>query len=331
MNMTPLIRIIGCVAVALLSSCVSYPRYEMAVARADRYKAQLDLKQDTLDQLLVECESIAYANQAIDQRNRLLHNELASTRTQYTQLEKADETLLKRYHATLAVSQSPVTETEADLQRMQLLVDERQRAALQQERWAEERMSYHPAPALRVDPPPSEASGVTSTEWGYLREAPGEYNGGIHAALVQRLRKAIVGFTPREATVTQQNDMVVVRLSEYLLFPARPDRVSEIGATALRQIATTIAQDPGYTAVIYAQSRKEGKHSEVLEINRLQCDVAARSLMAEGVPEHRVQIDEEGLSALRVGPEGALASSLNGEIVIAIFERSYIPGERRTR
>ncbi len=291
----------------LLSSCVSWNRYEATLRRADKFEHLAELRRDTIAGQDRSYAATYRANEELQQKNQLLHNELSSTRTQYAQLETANTNVLERYDRYLAQT---VQEASAMPEPAYSIS-----APAAQAKLPATSLSQRP-----TQPNDATAAGDRSTVRHELRTAPKEANSdNVYLAL----KSAIVGFTGREASVVRQDDYVVVRLSEHLLYPDGQPRLSSLGQSAVRQIARALAADRALQAIVYASSRREGLPSEVQSTNAMQARTLGQALLLEGAEPGQVAVDETGISAKRVGAEGSLGSSLDGEVVLLIRERDF--------
>lgn len=317
-----------------LSSCVTWHQYETTLRRADRYESLARLRADTIDRTRATYLATSRENEQLVQRNRLLQEELGSSRTQYTQLAVANSDVLARYDRSLDLATrggsglpSPQTpalgEGSLDLPGLQSVGDRSSRRDYEGPHRqssgspvVETRLSEQP---VRSQPIPSEALASSA---GLTHEVGRSHSEEIYLAM----KSAIVGFTSKEASVVRQRDFVVVRLSEHLLFPTGQDEVSSLGLAALRQIASVLEADRGTQAIVYAQSRREGSATALEQTNATLSKTLGETLLLQGAEPGQIAVDASGSSSYKVEPAGELGSALDGQLVLLIRERDFRAG-----
>ncbi len=316
------------------TSCVSYSRFELTETQRNEYKSLAKERRDSIAAMTQDHLRTYRDNELLSHQNQLLHNELNSTRTQYSQLQVANVDVLKRYDRSLAQSSFENETNYSEVQRLSEAATRRETESVQAQRRNEHMASLLAAQATAPPQPSPEAVAPltrgTRSSSSVAAQTPlppaTSYDRSRAENVYLAMKSAIVGFTSKEASVVRQQDFVIVRLSEHLVYPSEPTRVSSLGLAALRQIASGLRADRGMQAIVYAQSRREGTAVQLQRINATQSQALGEALILQGAEPGQIAVDEAAISASRVDASGSLGTSLDGELVLLIRERDFRAG-----
>lgn len=311
---------------ALATSCVSYSRYEATALVADKYRALAQARRDSIDLLHREHLDTYRENEALAHDRRLLRTELHATRAQYAQLQVANADVVARYDRSLALSafeneghasaRHRLTEAamrrEADAVRAteraeamgalveELAGDRRDLEALLREYDAGAGEGPY-APAERWTPPPR--AGSLTTPQGTLS--------------LEELR-TLERFSTSGVAVQPSRAGYVVRVAESLCFASRRAPLSATGRAVFGELGAILRSRPELDVLVHADSRQEGTHVQVVELERRQANAVVDALARAGVAPRRLHTYDDAEWAGRDAGEGSLAGGLDGELVLLL-------------
>lgn len=287
-----------------LASCVSYRKFEDTLAARDRLASRVDAQADSLRRLEADRASTSSAKLSVEERNRLLSDELASLRSQYQQLDRANEDLLRRYDRVLAQNEAELTASSSELTRLRGDLSAKELTLAQQERElnaVSKRLDEREADLNRriaeLESDLTRTQGAVAARENELNAKTSEVN-QLRAALVEkdlrlnalrdRMRAALTGFSDSDLTVEQRGGRVYVSLSQNLLFASGSKTVGVDGKRALRQLAAALRDNQDVGITVEGHTDTDGTPALNWDLSTGRATTVAQELIAGGVSAQRI-------------------------------------------
>ncbi len=287
-----------------LNSCVSYRKYEDTLAERDRLSARLNVQADSLSRIAQTSARASADNLSLEERNRLLKDELASSRAQYTQLERANTDLLARYDRVLAQNQAELSQSSTELTRLRNELNQQELALAQKESQLntlsreldsrEEDLNRRIA-ALEADLSSSKSAIVAreneldakTSEVNQLRNALAAKDAKINA-LRDRVRAALTGFSASDLSVEERGGKVYVSLSQNLLFASGSKTLNSGGEAALAKVASALRTSPDISITVEGHTDTDGTPALNWDLSTARATTVAKELIAGGISPNRI-------------------------------------------
>ena len=300
-----------------MASCVSYSRYEATALVAEKYRALAQARRDSIEYMYWDHLQTHRENEALAHDKRLLNTELYTTRTQYAQLQVANADVVSRYDRSLALSTFENEATFSARHRLQQNALSREGDARRERERAEEMA------ALVEDLTEDKAD---------LESLLVEYEG--HAPAVRRPAAASLA-TPEglltldhlrplrqygtsEVTTRKQDGHYVVRVSESLCFAPGGTSLSGVGRAVFGDLGGVLLAHPGMEVLVHADSRREGTHEQIVDLERQQANAVVDALARRGLSPRVLHALDDAEWAGRVGAEGTVARGFTGEVIVLL-------------
>ena len=289
---------------ATLASCVSYRKYEDTLLDRDRLYARVNLQSDSLTRFQDQTRRANESTLSLEERNRLLKDELASARSQYTTLERANTDLLTRYDRVLAQNQAELTASSSEQLRLRSELNQQELALKQKEAELNEvskQLDQREQDLNRriatlesdlnstrtvVAARESELN-AKSSEINALRNALAAKDAKL-AALRDRVRGALTSFSASDLSVQERAGKIYVSLSQNLLFASGSKQVGQAGREALAQVAKVIAASPDIAITVEGHTDTDGSPSMNWALSTARATSVAQHLIDGGVDPQRL-------------------------------------------
>jgi chemotaxis protein MotB len=269
-----------------LSSCVSYQKYESALADRE----QLQNNYNDLEQQLetAQAQNKTLREQKTDLEKDLAENrkDLSTLQNRYNQLDKANEDLLKRYDRMLDQNEKMLESSSDERQTLlaQLTLKEqelnrRERQLQQLESEVEQRETE--TEALRQSLVEREAR-VNELE-SAIAEKEEKLN-----ALRERINQALLGFSDSDLTVREQNGKVYVSLSQNLLFSSGSKSINRAGKDAIQKVAEVLKNNPDIAITVEGHTDTDGETSFNWDLSVGRATSVVKVLTDNGVDPQRI-------------------------------------------
>jgi len=269
-----------------MSSCVSYQKYEDALADRDKLQANYN-------DLETQLETAQGQNKILREQKEDLEKDLANTRedlrtlqNRYEQLDKANQDLLKRYDRMLEQNEKMLESSSDERQKLmaQLTLkeqelDRRERQLQQLESEIEQRETE--TEALRKSLVEREAR-VNELE-SAIAEKEQKLN-----ALRERINQALLGFSDADLTVREQNGKVYVSLSQNLLFPSGSKTINSAGKDAIQKVAEVLKNNPDIAITVEGHTDTDGDAAFNWDLSVGRATSVVKVLTANGVDPERI-------------------------------------------
>lgn len=269
-----------------LSSCVSYQKYEDALADRDQLQANYN-------DLETQLESAQAQNKTLREQKEGLEKDLANTRedlrtlqNRYNQLDKANQDLLSRYDRMLEQNEKMLESSSDERQKLmaQLTLkeqelDRRERQLQQLESEIEQRETE--TEALRNSLVEREA------RVNELESAIAEKEEKLKA-LRERINQALLGFSDTDLTVREQNGKVYVSLSQNLLFPSGSKTINSAGKDAIQKVAEVLKNNPDIAITVEGHTDTDGDAAFNWDLSVGRATSVVKVLTANGVDPQRI-------------------------------------------
>lgn len=294
----------GIASATLLTSCVSYRKYEDTLGDRDRLQARVNLQADSLSRLQSTNQRVSADRLSLEDRNRLLNEELTSTRNQYNQLNRANEDLLKRYDRVLAQNQAELSASSTELDRLRQELSNKELALAKRERelgdlskeLSQRETDLNERIALletdlsstrnAVAAKESEITAKTS-QINELRAALASKDAKLNA-LRTRMRDALTGFSASDLSIEERNGKVYLSLSQNLLFASGSKAVNAAGQQALRRVASALTSSPDVAITVEGHTDTDGTADMNWDLSTARATAVAKALIAGGVQPSRI-------------------------------------------
>lgn len=318
-----------CLATA---SCVSYSRYEATALTMEKYRALAQSRGDSLEHMRWQYLETYRRNDELAHETRLLNTELASTRTQYAQLEAANADVVSRYDRSLALSS--VKDESYALARQQDISPAARRdvatpgSASRTELGKAHEQGYESYRRKRVRPDRTTNSPLEASSERLLipNRSDRLHHAATHESITELLSlrelERLPALRTSAASLTDEGQQYVLRVSEALTFRGKRPRLTPAGQAILSGLADALYGRSGLELLVHPNSRCEGSAAHVAAVEREQAEAVIGELIRQGLPQGNVRvIDDAGWSG-QVTRAGALGGRLDGEIVFVIRPRT---------
>lgn len=297
--MKPLQLLLLLVFGSVLTSCVSYRKYEDSLFQQERLSARVNLQADSLDRLEAIRMATTSSKLSLEEQNRLMDQELTSLRRQYTQLERANTDLLARYDRVLAQNQAEIAASSSTLEKLRQELSQKELTLARQESALNELSATLNQKEADLNTRIAElSSDLSSTRRkvalseNELNEKTSEVN-QLRAALAakdaklnglrERMQQALTGFSASDLRVEQRGGKVYVSLSQNLLFASGSKTLNSNGTDALGQVAAALRQQPDINITVEGHTDTDGSAALNWNLSTARATTVAQSLIAGGV------------------------------------------------
>lgn len=304
----PALLIAACIFTS--ASCVSYRKYEETLLERDVLSARVNVQADSLSRYVTESQRANESNLSLGERNRLLREELASARTQYTTLERANTDLLARYDRVLAQNQAELTASSTELTRLRSELNQQELALKQKEAElngvskqldAREADLNRRIAVLESDLTSTRSAvaareseiNAKSSEINALRNALAAKDAKINA-IRDRVRGALTGFSASDLSVEERGGKVYVSLSQNLLFASGSKAIGAEGKQALRQVAQVLSTSPDIAITVEGHTDTDGTPALNWDLSTARATTVAKELISGGVQPARITAAGKG-------------------------------------
>jgi len=284
---------------ATTTHCVSYRKYEDSKAQADRYKAQTKLQADSLSRLSRDQSLLVTNRSTLEERNRLLSEELTSIKAQYAQLERANTDLLMRYDRVLAQNQAELNASSSELTQLRSRLNQREldlgKKEAELNTLSNELSTRETELNRRISGLESDLSSTrekvamseneltkASSEINQLRSALAAKDAKINA-LRNRVRAALTGFSASDLSVEERGGRVYVSMSQNLLFSSGSSTLNSGGTGALRQVADVLKSTEGVAVTVEGHTDTDGSPAMNWDLSTARATTVAKQLISNGV------------------------------------------------
>jgi len=284
---------------SLMTACVSARKYETTVAQTERLAARVNLQSDSLDRLETLRSLTNSSKIDLEERNRLLDQELSSLRRQYTQLKQANTDLLARYDRVLAQNQVEIATSSSALEKLRQTLSQKELDLVRQENSLNELSETLRQKETSLNTRIAELSeNLTSTrkkvamsefeldaktsEVNQLRAALAAKDAKLNA-LRDRMQSALTGFSASDLSVEQRKGKVYVSLSQNLLFASGSKTLNANGTDALGQVAKALKQQPDINITVEGHTDTDGTSALNWNLSTARATTVAQRLIQGGV------------------------------------------------
>lgn len=328
------------------SACVPYSRYEAAALSMEKYRSLALSLRDSIEEMRWTHLETYRENEALSHRTQLLDTELASTRTQYAQLQVANTDVVGRYDRSLALA---TLENEAHFSTRRRLTDATRTREVKAR--ALQRLNEEIGEAVEGlendledyrDELYATRSDLDQTrqELRRLGHTPSEYTTTtlpnvvegqtrriepsdelIRRLLNVRELSGLLAFGGGLTSVADEGHQYTVRASETLCFRGRRPILTPAGEAFVRELSKILYGRDRLQVLIHCASKREGTAAQVVHFEDVQGEAIYRALIRQGIHPGNVRVLDEAQWANRVTGSGQLKSRLDGEIIFAIRAR----------
>jgi chemotaxis protein MotB len=287
-----------------MTACVSARKYETTVAESERLSARVNLQADSLERLESLRRLTTTGKLDLEEKNRLMDQELTSLRRQYAQLERANTDLLSRYDRVLAQNQAELATSSSELGTLRQELSQKELTLARQESTLNELSSTLNRKEADLNTRIAELStdlsssrkAVAMSEFE-LNEKTSEVN-QLRAALAakdaklnalrERMQKALTGFSASDLSVEERRGKVYVSLSQNLLFASGSKTLNKNGTDALGQVAQALKQQPDINITVEGHTDTDGSASLNWDLSTARATTVAQRLIQGGVNPNQV-------------------------------------------
>lgn len=269
-----------------LSSCVSYQKYEAALADRDQLQTNYNDLEQQLETAQAQAKTLREQKTELEKDLAENRKDLSTLKNRYNQLDKANEDLLKRYDRMLDQNEKMLESSSDERQKLlaQLTLKEqelnrRERQLQQLESEVEQRETE--TEALRQSLVEREAR-VNELE-SAIAEKEEKLN-----ALRERINQALLGFSDADLTVREQNGKVYVSLSQNLLFPSGSKSINRAGKDAIQKVAEVLKNNPDIAITVEGHTDTDGEASFNWDLSVGRATSVVKVLTDNGVDPQRI-------------------------------------------
>lgn len=269
-----------------LNSCVSYQKYEDALADRDQLQANYNSLEQQLETAQAQNKTLREQKESLEKDVVETREDLRTLQNRYDQLNKANEDLLKRYDRMLDQNEQMLESSSDERQKLmaQLTLkeqelDRRERQLQQLETEIEQREEE--TEALRQSLVEREAR-VNELE-SAIAEKEEKLN-----ALRERINQALLGFSDADLTVREQNGKVYVSLSQNLLFPSGSKTINSAGKDAIQKVAEVLKNNPDIAITVEGHTDTDGDAAFNWDLSVGRATSVVKVLTANGVDPQRI-------------------------------------------
>lgn len=289
---------------SFLTACVSARKYEDTVAQSERLSARVNLQADSLERLEAIRKLTTSGKLDLEEKNRLMDQELTSLRRQYTQLERANTDLLSRYDRVLSQNQVEIATSSSELSKLRQELSQKELILARQESKLNELSATLNQKEADLNTRIAElSSDLTSSRKAVamsefeLNEKTSEVN-QLRAALAakdaklnalrDRMQKALKGFSASDLSVEERGGKVYVSLSQNLLFASGSKTLNSNGTNVLGQVAQALRQQPDINITVEGHTDTDGSASLNWDLSTARATTVAQRLIQGGVNPSQV-------------------------------------------
>ncbi len=269
-----------------LSSCVSYQKYEDALADRDKLQANYNDLETQLETAQAQTKMLREQKEDLEKDLANTREDLRTLQNRYEQLDKANQDLLKRYDRMLEQNEKMLESSSDERQKLmaQLTLkeqelDRRERQLQQLESEIEQRETE--TEALRKS---LVERGARVNE---LESAIAEKEEKL-SALRERINQALLGFSDADLTVREQNGKVYVSLSQNLLFPSGSKTINSAGKDAIQKVAEVLKNNPDIAITVEGHTDTDGDAAFNWDLSVGRSTSVVKVLTANGVDPQRI-------------------------------------------
>jgi chemotaxis protein MotB len=269
-----------------LSSCVSYQKYEDALAERDRFKSEFENESNELNQSV--------------QLNRELQDELDEKRAKlqevqkdlnlalerYDRLDKTNRDLLDRYDRMLKQNETMLINTTeekrellAELTSKQIELDRRENALRSLEQEIEKR---------------EKEVGILQAGFNDREQRVKELESAIAEkeeklnTLKGKINEALLGFSDTDLSIREENGKVYVSLSQNLLFSSGSKYINTAGKEAITKLALVLKSNPEIAITVEGHTDTDGEASFNWDLSVGRATSVVKELTKNGVDPKRI-------------------------------------------
>ena len=268
------------------TSCVSYRKYEDAIAARDQYQSQLKRQTSELEQAnqLLKKLQEDYSKQS--EKLTEVHSDLRTARERYDLLDRTNRDLLERYDRMLKQNEQ-LLQTSSD-EKQQLLAE---LTAKQIELDRKERALK----ALEAEIAQRE-SDVTNLQ-ASLHEREQKVNAlesaiadkeAMLSGLKEKINNALLGFSDTDLSVREENGKVYVSLSQNLLFSSGSKSINAAGKEAITKLAQVLKVNPDIDITVEGHTDTDGETSFNWDLSVGRATSVVKELTKNGVNPKRI-------------------------------------------
>ncbi len=270
----------------LLTSCVSYQKYEDLQADRDRLQSNYDDISERLENARAEYQALQDEQESLQKELQETRKDLQVARERYEQLNSANEDLLARYDRMLEQNQQMLESSSderskllAELSRKQQELDRRERELQRLEQQVEQR--EEDAEQLRADLKEREQ------RVNELEAAIAEKEARL-ASLKNTINQALLGFSDTDLSVREENGKVYVSLSQNLLFPSGSKSINAEGRKAIGKVAEVLKANPDIAITVEGHTDTDGDAAFNWDLSVGRATSVVKVLTANGVDPTRI-------------------------------------------